>query len=676
MTKPSNPDRVPLPDDEIEETYSELIDELQCTCAAGAKIQAATLPSATINLGDIIADQTRILTAFTSAYSIITVILRMISCIIDVICALVSPFSLIFAIIRLFGTCLPDFILIFPQLAIPAKIICIIKIILSIIDYILNVIIPIIEEIIENISNLVDAFIFGNTDAQIAVAFKIAALFKELLNIIGILNALAAIWEMIKVLLNLGIALPCGGGGGSCVDCGDNCPPAVQETSHTGTDGQMIVIFGSDVFTFQMYFYSATKRSELLTLQDYFPKGLDYTEFKDEEDLPYTLDVDGNTYAVTSIASNGMMTLFQIIPDMSTDGYLSLTYGAGLPLPDPTKDVRLGTPTGQFTSSMENANYVTLSDTDSAGYINGGTWKIVQVYDSYNAVLRREDGETWIASSEVYWRIAPSAPSTGTNKTFSFNINHTELIRHNVINLGCHPAVKVEKDALSARFSAIADNYGAGLGLPDLPDLDGAISSVTGCITNVVPTDVDSQYILDNYDTIANQIVPMGECIENTLNGFRTELISYGQEIYPRLFDPEATAESFTASPLLQIVGHNIDVSLTAYDRYGEILGRGFPEDVVQAEFFTSGGEISSATEVLDAYGVSTGVYTSILTSSVPRTAVITAKVADTYVSEFDGYNLITKEIEVEFITTSEMQKRRSAIIGEVSSEPLGAISE
>lgn len=676
MTKPNNPQRLPLPSNEIDKVYAELIDELECTCAAGAKIKASPLPSATVNLGDIIADQTRILTTFTSTYSVVTVILRMISCMIDVICAIMNPFSLIFAIIRLFGTCLPDFILIFPQLAIPAKIVCIIKIILAIVEYITTVIIPIIEEIISNIQNLIDAFDTNNRDAQLAIALKIATLFKEILNIIGILSTLKPIWEMIQALLNLGISLPCSGSGGSCVNCGDDnsCPAAIQQTNHTGTDGQMIVIYGYEIFNFEMYFKSASKRNDFLSIRDFFPRGLDYTEIKNTDDLPYTLTVDGNTFAVTSINTEGTLNLFQISTELATDGYLSLTTGAGFPLPDPTKDVRLGTPTNTFTSLMENTRYVTINDTNSYNILNSGTWKITKVYDSYNAVLRREDGESWSASSQVYWRIAPTAPQTGTGKTFRFDINHNELIRHNLINLGCHPSVKAEKDALSVRFSAIADNYGTGLGLPDFPNINNIINLVTSCVTNVVPTNVNAQYILDNYGTIANNVASMGSCIEDNLSSFQDELIDYGKKIYPRLFDPESTANSFTVSQLVQIVGYPITASLIAYDRYNEILGKGFPEDVVHAEIFSSAGEISQTTGVFDIYGKLTGKYTASVTSDIPRTITLTAKVANIYVSDFDGYNLIPKEIEVEFITTSEMQRRKNIVISEVSSESLNSV--
>jgi hypothetical protein len=695
MTAPNLAARLPLPSDgEIPETYSDLLKKLECTCTAGAKIKPSTLPSATVNLGDIIADQTRILGTFTSMYSVIAVVLRMISCIIDVICALVNPFSLIFAIIRLFGSCLPDFILIFPQLAVPAKIICVIKIILAIVDYVLNVIVPIIEEIIDNINNLINAITNNNPDAQAAIAFKIAALFKEIFNIIGILNALIPIFEMIMALMNMGISLPCSGSGGSCSGCADEvggvhqCPSIIQQTSINGNDGQMIVLFGSDLFVFKILFYSSSSRNDFLTLKDFFPRGLDYDEIRNTDDLPYTLIVDGNTYAVTSVDSGGYLNLSQILPEMASDGYFSSTTGSGASLPDPTKDVRLGTPTGSFTPSMAGSRYVTIQDTNGSNVANSGTWLIFSVYDSNNVVLRREDGGIWITSPqpEIYWRVAPSAPPIGIEKIFKLEINHAELIRHNLINLGCHPAVKATINGVSERYGAILDAYDTGLSLPTtparsslpdgtpsaLPDLNGIINVLNSCVAEVVPLDVDSQYILDNYNIIKDKIPDMASCIENNLNNFRDELLDYGQQIYPRLFDPETTI--FTATPLLQIVGRPVNVRLFVYDRYGEALAKGFSSGFVDVDILTTEGIITTPIEMLDSYGATTGEFTAILNSDIPTIVTLTAKVANIYVSDFDGYNLNPREVQVEFITTTEMQRRSAAIEGEVSVEPLGKV--
>jgi hypothetical protein len=99
MTAPKVRPWNPLPDQMVPVTYPQYVNKLKCSCPMGALIQPPPLPSATLNLGDIIADQARILSAFTSAYGVITAILKMIACIIEVLCCLTNPFCLIFAII-------------------------------------------------------------------------------------------------------------------------------------------------------------------------------------------------------------------------------------------------------------------------------------------------------------------------------------------------------------------------------------------------------------------------------------------------------------------------------------------------------------------------------------------------------------------------------------------------
>ena len=360
MANPKNPEQFPLrKDGMIQETYPEFVNELNCTCPGGAIIAPSPLPSATKNLGDIIADQAKLLSAFTSAYGMITVVMRMVACIIDVICSLMNPFSVVFAVIRLFGTCLPQFVLIFPQFAIPAIIICVLKIVLSIIEYVLEVIIPIINDIISNISMLVNAFKKQNADAQAAIAFKIVSLIKELQNIIGILSALAALWEMIQALLKLGIAIPCGGSGGSCVGCGDDqCPSTLQQTEINGTDGVMIVLYGDNPFDFQLRFFSSSKQTDFLTIREFFPKGFDFALVSSENDVPYTLTVNSTTYMITGVDSGGTANISYIQSEFDSDGYLSSVYNGGT-VSDPY--VRFGTDTATFNSSYVN-RYIEIQE--------------------------------------------------------------------------------------------------------------------------------------------------------------------------------------------------------------------------------------------------------------------------------------------------------------------------
>lgn len=656
-------------------TYSEWLDKLKCTCPAGAQIRPSSLPTATANLGDVIADHTRILSTFASAYGVVVVVLKMVTCIIDVLCCLVNPLCLVFSIIRLFGTCLPDFILIFPQLATPAIIICIVKIVLAMVEYILTVLLPIIQEIITNIQDLIDAFSEDNKDAIAAVSFKLAALIKELYNVLGILAVLSAIWVMIKALLSAGIGLPCADSGGSCSGCGDSddiCPTTLQQTSLTGTDGQFIILFWEDGFSFQILFYSASRKSNFLQIQNFFPRGLDYTEIKDEDNVPYILNItqtDGSVlkYMVTSVDSGGYSTLYQLPPDYILDGYLSNTTPAGLPLSDPL-DARFNTKTETFTFSLGSTDrYITMQDTRGAyqSYINGGSWKIQSKYDAYNILLTRTDG-TWdygAPNEHIRWKLEPSAPTITSGLRFELDINHEELIRHGLIGVGCHPAVQATKTALSNRFPDLAN-----LTLPALPDFDGLLLNIDSCISKVAPINVDAQYVLDNYQTIATGVVGLNDCVTSTLNNFKTEAEDYAKLIYPIIFDPEVSADGyFSALPAIQIIGQHSDIELTPFDRNGGFLGVTVSPGIVEVEFDTNFGTLSSVETELDGYDP-TGKYLSTITSLIPGVATITAQVGGRDVAYFDGYNLVAKEVQVEFVTAEEARRR---IIGKDSTEPL-----
>jgi len=653
MASPQNPDQGNFPNEEQPKTYPEWLDQLECTCPAGAKIRPSSLPSATIDLGDIIADHGRILSTFASAYSMVTVILKMIACIIDVLCCLTSPICTLFAVIRLFGTCIPDFILLFPQLALPAIIICAIKILLAMIEYILTVIIPLIADILQNIQDLQDAIADNNQDAQQAVAFKLAALVKELYSVLGILAVLNALWTMIQTLIDAGVAIPCGGSGGSCSSCGDDdeiCPQTLQSTSFEGTDGRFTILYSGNGYSYNILFYSSDKLNNFKEIKSFFPRGLDYSEI-DIDEIPYKLNINNggviDTYALTSVSSDGFCSVFTIPPDYVADGYLTSTDINGFALADPL-DVRFTTQTETFIFNPSTTDrYITIQDLRGFGQasINNGTYKVQSKYDSYNVILTRDSG-TWSVggpTEHLRWKLEPSAPSYSTNLDFEVEINHEELLRHNLIPVGCHPAVIETKTALNNRFPDINAT------LPTLPDFNGLVNNMDACISKVAPSTVDSQYILDNYDTIASEIVGLESCITDILNTFGSEIRQYAGNIYDRIFDPEADA-NFNVSPRRQIIGSSVNLEVSPKDRNGEFLAITVPSGIVDVTFESNLGTVSSITEETDTNGDPTGKYTATLTSLDVGTANIKAKIGDRYVSEFNGANLIPIEISVDFI--------------------------
>jgi len=680
MAAPLVPVLFPLPTNGgRDKTYPELLRSMSCTCPAGAILKPSIPPIPGFNLGDIIADQSKLLSAFAAGYSMLTVVMKVIMCIIDVICALTNPFAVIAAVIRLFGECLPDLILLLPQLAIPAMILCLIKIILAIITYILVVIIPLIQDIIQNIQNLMTAINTGNQHAIKAVAFKIVSLIKELYNVLGILAALDAILAMVKALIGLGIGIPCGGKGGSCGGCGDTqCPPVFDNFTLTGIDGQLTIIpmFGGSTIGYLIYFSSVERQEDFLSLYDFFPTGVDYNAITDQKKLPYSLYCDGY-YAVTSVDEEGVLSLAKIPGKQNSDGYLSSIYNNnGVPTAVDSLDeyARFGVSTPQFLVDDANGTtYIELSDSDGIGAVkNSGTFMITSVYDAYNVKLNHVDQHAWSIQASYYptsglgtrivWRKIAVSQSNGS-LPFTFNIHHEELIRRSMIGVGCHPDVK------AAVHGAKNRNPYLDIPIPTLPDIDGSIAAATACISAIAPIDVDSQYVIDNYGSIAQAAAVAGVCVTDALSTLGNNMVSYASTIYPRIFSQDKSLLSSNRS--VQVIGADIIISIIPMDINGSRLASDLPPGIMDVKAFTTFGELLPVTEIIDAYGTSTGEFQTLLTSNTAGGAQVTASVAGIFISNFDTTlatpNYVARKLSLAFVDSRPADKKPQD-----STEPLG----
>lgn len=684
MAAPLIPIKFPLPTDGgRDKTYPELMRSMSCTCPAGAILKPSIAPIPGFNLGDVIADQAKLLTALSAGYSMLTVVMKLVSCIIDVLCALINPFATIAAVVRLFGSCLPDFILLLPQLAVPAIVLCMIKIILAIVTYIITVIIPLIQDIIANIQDLIDAISTGNQHAIKAVAFKITSILKELMNVVGILAALDAVLAMVKALLSLGIGIPCGGGGGSCGGCGDDqCPQVFENTTLSGTDGLLTVTVmygGTTTLSYLVTLSSASHMDDFLALYDFFPSGVDYGSITDPTKLPYSLYSDGY-FAVTSVDEDGVLSLSPLPAQRQSDGYLSGVYRSrnGMASVDsgtPDRYARFGTSTPQFSSSDGYDNvYLELMDTDATGAIkNSGTFLVSSVYDAYNVKLDHLAASAWDiqdvykpvsgVGSQVVWRKIV-VPTSGGSKTYTLTINHEELIRRSMIGVGCHPSVRAAVKGAKNRSPDLDKP------IPALPNIDGYAAAAMACITAIAPADVDSQYIIDNYGSIAMAAATAGDCVTTAMNDLAGDLVSYAGQIYPRLFSPDKSLLS--ADRPVQVVGGNIIISIIPMDINGSRLADDLPAGVVDVKAFTTFGTLSGVTEILDAYGVSTGEFRATLTSRTIGSADVTATVAGRYISDFSTAlnppDYVPRELALSFV-----ESRPAETLPQDTREPLGA---
>ena len=195
-------------------------DLLQFKLPGGSQVQSITDPSSVTSMGRAISGLMAVISPFISAYTMILPILGVIRGIIEVICALMNPWALVGAVIRLFRKWIPAFLSLFPPLAGVVIILSIIKMILAIVFFIMTTIVPMFQLIKHDIQAL-DALIAGGGNPQQIAAeeTKLTALAAELLNQTGLLNVIKPILEIVMAILQLAGGKPCKHKKRS------NCPP-------------------------------------------------------------------------------------------------------------------------------------------------------------------------------------------------------------------------------------------------------------------------------------------------------------------------------------------------------------------------------------------------------------------------------------------------------------------
>ena len=644
------------PSSDERKTYGQWVNSTKCTMPGGGQVQG-TPPPNMANLGDIITDLQKQLNMFASMYAIVVAIIQVIMCIIDILCALTNPVALIKAIIKLFGVCIPELILVIPQLAVLAYIICMVKIMIAIITYILTILIPLIQNIIANLINLTEAIDDEDDDALAAIAFKVSSLIKELLNLLGILAPLEAIIEIIKALLGMAISWPPCGDDDPCCDAAV-CPDPLKKYYLDGYDGALTT-YNTGGSTYKTWFVTGTKLTDMITLSDFFPNDADISSVKKTSEVPYVLEIPkgGANYVVTDILSNGIAEIQELTPTSYADGYLSSVYNlGGIPTTISVNGqyTRFGSASATFTASDVN-NYVIILDSNNL--TNAGMWKITEVYDSKNVKLDGTVASAWTSSASLnpsskilVWS---KSPKDITGSSFKLNINHAILMKHSIISVACHPAVAQVKATTNARFPAPS--------VPTLPDISSSLKCLDDCSKPLVGIDADD--IIADPDGISTKVSTAGTCISNCLNTLNNDMKKLASDVCPDLVDLENSL--FSAIPSIQVIGNKVKVLVTPIDKYGGTLGQGLPSGTIKVELFTTLGKIGTVTEEVDSNSDITGVYSTTLSSDIKGFAKVSAKVGGNFLNEFNGTQLNTRFVDVRFVDVRDH-------IGDDSTEPMG----
>jgi hypothetical protein len=234
------PNLNPFPEKFPEDLLS-LLDTLQLLTPPGA-FKPQLSPNFSKDVFDTILSLLDQFMPFLMLYKFFLPVLNIIVCIIEVLCSLTNPFKLPKAISRLFRTCIPDFLNLFPIFALLITIISLLLLLLALIEYIIEQIVKFIEAILRNLAMLTEAFEEASEIGILAIAQKLGSLLCIFQNLFVLLAIFSIIIQVIKDIFKLSFSVPCADSekddeDGCCTT--DVCPAIIKNGNYTRNTGKL-----------------------------------------------------------------------------------------------------------------------------------------------------------------------------------------------------------------------------------------------------------------------------------------------------------------------------------------------------------------------------------------------------------------------------------------------------
>ncbi len=208
-------------------------------------------------IGKLIGPTIQAISSFLSGIMPLFIIIEIIRGIIEIICALMNPAALIAAILNFFQNILPKLFSLLPPIAGILIILAIIQALIAILVAMLAAIIAIIEQINECGTAISGSIENGDFAAADGCIQKICQLLQYLLNEIGALAPMAAIMNLLDVIMAMASGGFCSNGS-ECCDC--------DEVLYAPPSGQGIVTQTSDAFEVGGFQISGAKTTISTTL--------------------------------------------------------------------------------------------------------------------------------------------------------------------------------------------------------------------------------------------------------------------------------------------------------------------------------------------------------------------------------------------------------------------------
>lgn len=527
-------------------------------------------------IGDILSQ----IAPFLSLYNFFMAVLKLITCVIEVLCAIPNPFAVAMKLKKLFMECLPPFINLFPWLALIAMIIALLLLILALIEFIIATIMKLIEDLIRNLKVFYDSIRLHDSQSILAALQKFAAALCFLQNIMAVFIALAAIIAIIKSLAALA-------GFGICSDEDQDgccpiqlCPPFVKNTpdgikvtngkliyrKEIGTDASKLF---PDIPDIAKIFPIPTVRPQRWQLLDtsieepiypinsiivpiigniFWPDPLEFKADTQPKKAPYTVDL---TITLDPI------TLGQ--PSIGTKREFIIKDCIVVRKP--------------YFGTYDHLNNLVMDNLRGTLNIEGG---LVFEADGETKVMIGENQatlNTLIYQESLSAGAASDLPSSEDglvfdNISFVWKPNAPTLAGYNLITVGCIPEVSVEKAVQNAIIFAegIAPVLEKMKDTGVAPDVEGAQACISNAVEELRKDISEESIALFSANSMACMDNLKKETIAILNNALRVGVSQFKSE--------------FSIDTDLQFIRKDITASVILKDPSGTSIASSLPEDV------------------------------------------------------------------------------------------------